>query len=205
MLKILVPTRLLHAVIAELFLLSASPVLAKISVYSGIVQTESAGKYFLYNKAHATRYEIDSLYISTKEQLARLKTNDFISVQAEPGLTDGTLLIYSINFVGLADLLGLWKSDEDNCYFFDSFSTLKVYASSSRGTCAMPYSKNVRSRMRSFNYFINPGATNWYLIISDQFTNMAAELIILNPEKTIQLRLFDDITGEVLSLMTLRR
>ena len=114
MLKILVPTRLLHAVIAGLFLLSATPVFAKISVYSGIVQTESAGKYFLYNKAHATRYEIDSLYISTKEQLARLKTNDFISVQAEPGLTDGTLLIYSINIISYF-AVGLGKNSESSC------------------------------------------------------------------------------------------
>lgn len=178
---------------------------AKIAVYSGLIQKDPAGKVYLSDKSRTTPYEVDSLYLSTKEQLNRLKTNDFVSVQAEIGLTENTLLIYSINFIGLSDLIGLWKSDEDNCYYFESFNTLKVYSVSTKGTCEMPYLKRVKKRMVSFSYFINPGIKNWYLVISNNFTNMAAELIVINPQNSIQLRLFDDASGDILSIMTLRR
>lgn len=181
------------------------PVFAKAAIYSGLIQKDSSGKIYLTDKSRTTPYEIESLYTSTKEQLDRLKTNDFISIQADVGLTENTLLIYSINFVGLSDLLGLWKSDEENCYFFDSFNTLKVYAASTNSKCEMPYLKSVKKRIRSFSYFINPGVTNWYMVISDNRTSLAAELVMLIPQTSIQLRLFDDMTGDVLSILTLRR
>lgn len=149
----------------------------------------------------------------------RLTTGDFVSIQASEVSSpqkNKTLNVISINYIGLNLLLGTWHDDDGVCYEFQNFTTLLIYnlnstkdssinsaKGSARGACDTGLNSN-SSTVRKMNYFVNPDDNDWFLLISDKSAQYVAELINKN-DKTIQLNLFDEQTGAILSKVILRR
>jgi hypothetical protein len=111
--------------------------------------------------------------------------------------------VTSINYIGLISLLGTWLGDDNVCYYFRSFTSFLIFNPDTNGACTL--SPGIDGKKgRRMSYFITPDDVDWFLLISDKSTQYAAELIIKN-SKTIQLNLFDEQTGDILSKVILRR
>ncbi len=142
----------------------------------------------------------------TETIIKRLNTDDFISIQATRDLPSNKnkLNISGINFVGLHSLIGNWVGDDEVCYVFQNFTTLILHNKNKSGVCIAPLNNSDPKLARKMSYFVNPDEDGWLLQISDKSTQYIAELTIKNA-KTIQLNLFDEQTGVILSKITLRR
>ncbi len=135
--------------------------------------------------------------------LHRLNHGDFISIQAEK-VSPTELEVSGINYIGLASLLGTWLGDDNVCYFFKSFTTFYIFSPDTQGACVFSKNSTGIKNLRKMSYFITPDDMGWYMLISDKSTQYAAELMIKN-SKTIQINLFNEQTGDILSKVILRR
>ena len=140
---------------------------------------------------------------NTELLLHGLAQGDFLSVQAQKNNTN-ELTVSGINYVGLVSLLGTWLGDDNVCYYFKSFTTFYIFNSDAQGACNLPKNSSGVKNYRKMSYFITPDDMGWFLLISDKSTQYAAELMIKN-SKTIQINLFDEQTGDILSKVILRR
>ena len=135
--------------------------------------------------------------------LHRLSQGDFVSLQTIK-ITPTQVAVTSINYIGLITLLGTWLGDDNVCYFFKSFTSFLIFNPDTNGACTFPPNLDGKKVGRRMSYFITPDDEDWFLLISDKSTQYAAELLIKN-SKTIQINLFDEQTGDILSKVILRR
>jgi hypothetical protein len=135
----------------------------------------------------------------------RLVTGDYLSVQADTSdIENMSLKIISINFIGLKALLGSWIGDDNVCYEFTSFTSFIIYNTNSKGVCVLPATNAGPSVSRKMSFVVLPDDQNWFLLISNKTTQYAAELLLKN-SKTVQLNLFDEENGDIISKVVLRR
>ena len=173
-------------------------------LYSGVItKIDTDGKYILKDRRSGDSFTLNYATNVTSLQVNRLGIGDFISFLGHRDDSKNEVIIETVNYISLSTLLGIWLGDDDSCYYFEGFTKLSVYSANQNGLCDMPMIV-AKSKIRKLNYFINPDVANWYMVISDDTSNYAAELLIKN-ERTIQINLFDEVTGDILSKITLRR
>ena len=174
-------------------------------LYSGTVTyvDPNENTYFFKDRKTGTEFELGYLTNVIAKQVNRLSKGDFISFHGTYDSTRSKLIVETVNYVSLSTLLGIWLGDDNSCYYFESFTKLSVYSANNNGLCDMPMIV-AKTKIRKLNYFINPDVAVWYMVISDNQTNYAGELLIKN-DRTRQINLFDEVTGDILSKITLRR
>jgi len=177
-------------------------------IYNGILRKKNQDIHLQVtdnNQTLTTSYILNLKDSSSKKIIDRLSTGDFISVQAQNTKDSSqSLTVLSINYVGLNILLGLWLGNDNLCYHFQNFTNLMTYPKNLGESCSKSAMNPNLSKLKKMNYFVNPDDQAWLLLISDKSSQYAAELFIKN-EKTIQLNLFDEQTGAILSHSILRR
>lgn len=149
------------------------------------------------------KYYITVFSIEIEQQLAKLKPNDFISFDGFINLATNTVEVFSINYVGLRDLLGSWSSDDIYCYEFTNFTEMAIYIRSRDSKCG---SKNVNlvSKKKFMTYTINPASSGWLILMSGDSASYAGDLTIKNSRR-IDLSLYDSETGDILRKIILRK
>lgn len=147
-------------------------------------------------------YELNFMSPVSRQQISRLSDGDFISVSGTKDPEKPNLInVITVDYVGLALLMGVWRSDNDLCYEFAGFNKLYVY---------LPYrAKDCKAAAESigpskYTYFINPDVGTWNLLISSSDSNFFGELEILNSNH-IEIMLFDSETDANLGKVILRR
>ena len=170
-------------------------------LYEGTLIVSEAG-LFLKQLESSVLIELTFQDPNNAIVLHRLSQGDFVSLQAIK-TNPLQVVVTSINYIGLISLLGTWLGDDNVCYYFRSFTSFLIFNPDTNGTCALSPSVDGK-KSRRMSYFITPDDMDWFLLISDKSTQYAAELIIKN-SKTIQLNLFDEQTGDILSKVILRR
>jgi hypothetical protein len=170
-------------------------------VYQGTLVVSEAG-LFLKQLESNVLIELTFQDPSSAIVLRRLSQGDFVSLQAIKA-TPIQVVVTSINYIGLVSLLGTWLGDDNVCYYFRSFTSFLIFNPDTNGACTLSPSIDEK-KSRRMSYFITPDDKDWFLLISDKSAQYAAELIIKN-SKTIQLNLFDEQTGDILSKVILRR
>lgn len=170
-------------------------------LYEGTLIISEAG-LFLQQLESSVLVELSFQDPNSAIVLHRLSQGDFISIQAIK-LNPTQAVVTSINYIGLISLLGTWLGDDNVCYYFKNFTSFLIFNPDTNGACTL--SPGIDGKKgRRMSYFITPDDMDWFLLISDKSTQYAAELIIKN-SKTIQLNLFDEQTGDILSKVILRR
>lgn len=172
-------------------------------IYSGQIARNSRNEFYLVQKEAPRKFKLQFEVEANKLLLQRLKENDYVSVQGVYSPQLQQIVVSSVVLVGLTDLLGLWLGDDNNCYLFENYTTLYIYSSDPTTKCAYPTSEKER-RLRKLNYYVNPDIYSWYLVINDEESIFAAEVILKN-SRTTQINLFDDESGDIFSKITLRR
>lgn len=130
------------------------------------------------------------------QHINKLKTGDYLSVDGNKVNVDNSIDVKSINYVGLKLLLGVWFSDDDNCYIFNSHTSFSI-SKMVNGTCLTP-------RSMHYTYLLNPGFNTWVMLISGQYSSYLGEVSIKN-SKSAQIQLYDSETGDILKSLNLKK
>ena len=136
---------------------------------------------------------------NVEKLLQKLKANDYISFQGARSSNVNSIRVDSINFVGLKDLIAVWKGDDRYCYSFINFTEFIIYPIRN-GTCGKPPKLG-----KKYAYTINPTElTNWVLLLSSDQANYVADLVIKS-NNLIEISLYDSNTGYILKVIKLRK
>lgn len=147
-------------------------------------------------------YELNFMSPVSRQQISRLSDGDFISVSGSKDPEKPYLInVVTVDYVGLAFLMGVWRSDNDLCYEFAGFNKLYVYLPYRANNCEGAAESIGPSK---YTYFINPDVGTWNLLISSSDSNFFGELEIMNSNH-IEIMLFDSVTDANLGNVILRR
>ncbi|MFZ3229463.1 MAG: hypothetical protein WA160_04610 [Pseudobdellovibrio sp.] len=180
------------------FVIALSPQLQALN-FSGFVSRSVTGKLKLKDERLNKNFELTCKDPSVKNALKKLKTGDYLSFDGLKDPYKSKVLIDSINFVGLSQLLATWQGDDNYCYSFTSFNEFSIYPKSKITNCSDP-----KVIPRNFAYSISSSDTNWFVLISDNEASYTADLNIINPTKA-EITLYDPNTGTVLRLVKLSK
>lgn len=130
--------------------------------------------------------------------LKKLKSKDFLSVDAVRSAGEPrSLLVRSINYVGLRDMIGTWLNLEDNrCYIFSSYTEFSI-SERVDNVCIV-------SGDEAYNYFINPTTKRWVMLVASAQESYVGDIQILN-SNMMQIKLYDSDKGNILKQLSLRK
>lgn len=165
-----------------------------ISYEGSVVKTASNIK--LIDSTSHVSFKLRSNNDFINQHINKLKTGDYLSVDGIKISSENSIDIKSINYVGLKSLLGIWFSDDDTCYIFNSHTSFSI-SKIVNGTCLTP-------RSMHYTYLINPGFNTWVMLISGQYSSYLGEVTIKN-SKSAQIQLYDSETGDILKSLNLKK
>lgn len=180
------------------FLVSLFTLLMSVSALAGtvsgfLIQTPEHTYFTLSLQANATRFEVRATRMETIESLKKLKNQDFFQGQGE--LTDKELILDSVDFVGLARLLGAWASP-DGLMNFQTFSQVTIYHSF----------LNNKNQKVSLQYSIAPSSgTNWRIFFTDSSSVLAGSLSLTDGNTRAVLKLYEPASGSLAKTVELMR
>lgn len=166
-----------------LAILFSFPVLAE--KFSGFVSIEKSQVYLVMNNngANYSRLVIRPYSQEAKENLSKLHDRDYISGVGN-FTSDKTLLVESIDFVGLRQLLGVWVGDNTWINFRD-FTTANMYSQNPEAPQKTELEYSVTSA---------PGA-DWTIFFAGENTVNVASLSLGKQRAVLQF--FDAETGQM--------
>lgn len=172
---------------------------AQAMVYSGILTQDKDFHLRLKEETTGKTYELTYADSNAANILKKLKKNDFISFTGARNSNISSIRVDSVNYVGLGDLLDIWKGDDHYCYAFTSFKEFAVYPAEKSNCVKYPtYSSK-------YAYTINPTEqSNWVILLSGSRSNYLADLTV-KTAKSIEISLYDSNTGYILKLIKLRK
>lgn len=105
--------------------------------------------------------------------LKKLKIGDFISFEGSQDDISKRIKFFSINFVGLKDLIGIWYNTEKQiCIDIQSFTNLTLYSSPTATGCTI---SNTNS-LKNLSYTVNPEIKNqWVALVTEEETTFLAD------------------------------
>lgn len=185
---------------------SKSPAISQ-TIYNGLITLKNSA-YWLQIKNSGAKYKLTFVNSQMERVIKRLASGDFVSVQTDGIITNSsnepTLKVISLNYIGLNVLLGTWTGSDKTCYYFKNFTTFYIFNRNNKGLCTLPDNVVDSKIYHPVNYFVNPDDEQWILLISDNQSQYAAELLI-NSTTNLQLNLFDHETGNTINKVILRR
>ena len=139
-------------------------------------------------------YPVRVTKVETQDSLKKLKNLDFIQGQGE--IMNNEVLLDSIDFVGLKQLLGLWASNTNSFLDFKDFSKVVSYQSQSTFDIQMPRT--------SLRYSIAPSSgTDWKIFFTDSSAVLLASLVLVDQKAT--LKFYDLSSGNITKTVELTR
>lgn len=176
------------------FIVSAHVALA--ANYSGKI-VRSGGRVQFLDDADKQTYLLASATPLVASYLNKLSNGDFLSFDGTKNYAQGSLTIKSVNYIGLAELIGTWFGDDSHCYIFHSFTEFSVARKIGNRCLAV--------NKPGYTYVLNPSNENWVIIISAQHGgNYIGELSIASPSEA-EIHLYDPETGDILRFVNLRK
>jgi hypothetical protein len=146
------------------------------------------------------KYYLAFINNEIQSQISKLKPSDFISLEGILDEKTETLTAFSLNYVGLKDLLGRWKGNDDFCYAFTSFTDIIIYNKTEHSKCT--YQKS--DIIREFTYTINPASKDWLALLAGETENYVMDIIVYS-KKSVDLSLYDPNSGYILKEISLRK
>lgn len=144
------------------------------------------GNIFFVESQTIKIYKLKAYTANAEEVLSKLKNFDHITGSAR--LVDDTLLLESVEFVGLRRLLGYWQSPKV-AIVFQSFQDVEF---------KLPSSKS------EYKYAVSPSDGNsWRVFFSDQSSVTLGSLTVSENKASIEL--YDPETGETSQQFDLKK
>jgi hypothetical protein len=149
--------------------------------FSGTIFRNNQSVFLDCNSGCSNKVELRAMTADSQKTLDRLQNSDFL--EGTGGLINGAIVLDSVDFVGLANLVGIWKSGG---YWveFVNFNKANMYLDSELWD----------GKPTPMQYSIIPGDKgNWKVLFSNDKTVNPANLILNN--NTLLLEIFDQNTG----------
>ncbi len=154
----------------------------------GFIRMEEGNFTFVDGDSFQT-YKLRAYTDSAQQALSKLKNKDGISGIAT--LMDDTLLLESVEFVGLRRLLGCWQSS-------DKIETVVNFKDFSRVSFHLPESNS------ELTYAIAPSAGDtWRVFFSGKNSVVLGSLIVSDSKASIEF--FDPDDGEITRVLNLQK
>ena len=166
--------------------------------YSGVITRSDLKKYRIKEARLQKTFTLVFENLQLENLFKKLKEHDFISIEGARSSTSTTIRVDSIHYVGLHDLIGNWKGDDNYCYRFKSFTHLIIFPAQKKN-CKMEIVAG-----REYAYTINPTEHDWLLLLSDNQANYVADFILKN-SNSVEMSLYDSNTGDILRTIKLRK
>lgn len=164
--------------------------------YSGKI-VKNGARLQLMEDTHKQTYVLDSATPLVASYMNKLSDGDFLSFEGVVNYAQGSLTVRSVNYIGLAQLIGTWFGDDSYCYIFHSFTEFSV-ARKIGNRCLTP-------NKPGYTYLLNPSNANWVIIISAQHGgNYIGELSFASANEA-EIQLYDPETGDTLRFVNLRK
>lgn len=161
---------------------------------SGSIVLENS-TYYIVADSGCFRYLIKPQNIDSAQTMEKLKTGDQLKASGHLNPQTCEANISSIDFVGLASLLGYWKT-HDGIYSIKDFNTLQFYPETGRDITNGRYHDVVIPI--NYHYSVVPGSgKDWVLFLSDSFDTQFATIRLNKNSAT--LKIFDSETGSIIS------
>ena len=144
-------------------------------------------------------YQMRSKEEQTQLVLTRLGDGDFIMAAGLIDPDSGTVMIQSIDLVGLRDMIGLWNTqDSEGVVNFRNYSEMNI-------THHLEGSTNEVVRGQNFKYSVVPSFTqnSWIMFLSDDKQTQMGLLDLKANRATIQL--MNSETGNVSRILQLQK
>lgn len=159
---------------------------------SGIVSKNAAGEFFFKSTGSQTSIPITATTIDAQNSLQPLKSLDYI--QGHGFVSNNTMMLESIDFVGLHDLLGPWHVNNSVKFHFKNFQTLYIINN---------HNKSESSRQK-LDYSLAPNNEHsWSLFISDKNSMLFGTLTLEDTLARIQI--YNTDNGKIEISVKLRR
>ncbi|MBC7465273.1 MAG: hypothetical protein H7256_04720 [Bdellovibrio sp.] len=186
--------------ISGIILMLALNVQTQASQYEGRITSVEDGLVRLNETNLKQTFDLTFKDSDTALSISKLKPNDFVSFEGGKNLTKSFLRVDSINYVGLASLMGIWTGDDGYCYKFSSYTEFLIFPKS--GDCNR---KSARAtNPREFAYTLNVADEAWFMLLSDAKSRYAADVTFTDP-KSIEMSLYDVNNGKILRLIKLTK
>lgn len=175
--------------------------------FSGIITKIHQGKksktMTLMDNKTQLRLTLEYGSAEIEQQVSKLRLNDFISFDGELQPDKNTVMIRSIDYVGIYNLIGLWQGDDQNCYEFLSFTELNIFDQSLLGSNCQAF--RPRTQHKSLTYTINPSSSSdWFALFSDDTISFGADIFIQS-KKHIEITIYDSETGATTKVVKLNK
>jgi hypothetical protein len=175
--------------------------------YTGYIERNNNTFYVVKNNLKLEMQFVDA---SIHKVLKNLTTKDYISVDANllPAEENTkkaikVIVVSSINYVGLNEMIGFWKDRTGLCYYFIGFTKIKVFIPGPQLKCHPSSIPEIhRGNLTSYNYFINPNDDIWMMLISNEKSQYLAELSTISSTKK-KLVMYNAEDGKELSSVIL--
>lgn len=159
----------------------------------GLLQKVGAQTYFL--KTESTNYKIVPENFEVLQQMKRLNSGDLLIGQGEMSMTEKSVSVFSIDYVGLTHILGVWLG-ENMIVKFKNFNEFSVYEFDSKSTEKYKFS--------IWNYSLAPlENNNWALFFSDETSTNLGRLEL--KKNTATLDILNVETGEIIKSTSLKK
>ena len=126
---------------------------------------------------HPKPYKVISNSAEVSNALSKLRNGDFISGQGRHHLGSQSIVLNSIDYVGLKKILGHWVSKDQITYYFKDYENLHLSAP-------------ILNAPNKWTYRISPGLNdNWSVIFLDENSVKIGELDFKTPVENAPLQL----------------
>lgn len=160
---------------------------------NGYVLRDSQGSFRFYWIDHKATFQLRPSNPEVGEQLRRLENLD--ALRGTALISGKSLILQSLDFVGLRRLMGDWKGPS-YLIQFHSFQELSLYTLNS---------SSALSRNR-YKYALSPGGVNnqWKIFLTDENQVSLGTLTLLD-EKQILITFYDSRSGEITRTVVLAK
>lgn len=185
-----------HMKLLLLIIMCLSALSTHAALYEGHVE-KIKNRYYFTGTKDPKRLILSGTTPIVATYLNKLDTGDFISIEGSRTGGSETLMVKSINYVGLQQMIGTWLTEDLNdCYIFSSYTEFSI--ARRIGNICLNVDEDV------YNYFVNPSSKKWILLISGQNDSYVGDIQV-SALNRMEIKLYDSDNGSILRQLSLRK
>lgn len=167
--------------------------------WRGTVVKEN-NRLFLKLKSDKKQYQIVPENSVVSKTLRILNSGDSLECSGFVVNADRSRIIVDlVHFVGLKEMLGVWRNRRKVLYEFVDFDSVTLYEKPRSNTLDSEF-----QRIKTYQYTVTPSSEgNWSILINDNKTISTGNLIVESNRLTIEM--IDSQTGKVENSLSLQR
>jgi hypothetical protein len=175
---------------------------------AGVLSQEGT-QLFISGDTFCSRYVVQASSMEVLLHIKKLNPGDEITASGDKNLIDCSVVLETIDYVGLRRLLGMWLSNEAliKVKDFKSLSFYPLERASSLGSTFRPYGLSTPSEPATavdYTYSLTPSeGKEWVLFLSDSTKTLFATISL--SKGSALMKIYDSESGVVLKTLRMTK